>query len=174
MLAWPGSFLSGSSLPPAQCEPSATRKCAIQHQEAHPLLPRRSQGLPLPARPAFRARTSPLAPGLDRRLRFSRHRSVLAALSLFHHKTNLLASVPSLRPVRGPPPPPTGPPSESPARLPRIFTRVPVHAGAVGYSRGATCRFRAPCSEQAGCWNSDCLVRVGRVEERRACRGWRE
>ena len=30
MLAWPGSFLSGSSLPPAQCEPSATRKCAIQ------------------------------------------------------------------------------------------------------------------------------------------------
>ena len=31
MLAWPGSFLSGSSLPPAQCEPSATRKCAIQH-----------------------------------------------------------------------------------------------------------------------------------------------
>ena len=30
MLAWPGSFLSGSRLPPAQCEPDATNECAKQ------------------------------------------------------------------------------------------------------------------------------------------------
>ena len=32
ILAWPGSFLSGSSLPPAQCEPDPTNECAKQHQ----------------------------------------------------------------------------------------------------------------------------------------------
>ena len=30
-LAWPGSFLSGRSLPSAQCEPDATKECAKQH-----------------------------------------------------------------------------------------------------------------------------------------------
>ena len=43
ILAWPGSFLSGGSLPPAQCEPSATRKCAIQHQD--PVRPARARSL---------------------------------------------------------------------------------------------------------------------------------
>ena len=38
ILAWPGSFLSGGSLPPAQCEPSATRKCAIQHRGSRVML----------------------------------------------------------------------------------------------------------------------------------------
>ena len=32
ILAWPGSFLSGSSLPPAQCEPDATNECAKQQK----------------------------------------------------------------------------------------------------------------------------------------------
>ena len=31
LLACPGSFLSGGNLPPAQCEPGATREGAIQH-----------------------------------------------------------------------------------------------------------------------------------------------
>ena len=44
ILASPGSFLSGSSPPPAQCEPGATRQCAIQHQGRTP--PRRSAALP--------------------------------------------------------------------------------------------------------------------------------
>ena len=46
MLAWPGSFLSGRSLPPAQCEPDAKNECAKQHLgalrarlEGHSLLP---------------------------------------------------------------------------------------------------------------------------------------
>ena len=29
--AWPGRFLSGRSLPPAQCEPDPTNECAKQH-----------------------------------------------------------------------------------------------------------------------------------------------
>ena len=32
MLASPGSFLSGRSLPPAQCEPNAANECAKQHR----------------------------------------------------------------------------------------------------------------------------------------------
>ena len=32
-LSWPGSFLSGRGLPPAQCEPDPTNECAKQHLE---------------------------------------------------------------------------------------------------------------------------------------------
>ena len=39
ILACPGSFLSGRSLPPAQSGPGATRKRAIQHQAAGPAEP---------------------------------------------------------------------------------------------------------------------------------------
>ena len=66
-LAWPGSFLSGRSFPPAQCEPDATNECAKQHARRVTYSPpvsavsRRIGMAPAPARRGRVARATSMA-----------------------------------------------------------------------------------------------------------------
>ena len=62
ILAWPRSFLSGSSLPPAQCEAGAIRKCVIQQVSGTVARAVRGSASSVPPRAARPAPGAPAAP----------------------------------------------------------------------------------------------------------------